>query len=174
MDLFERTPGSRDRYIATLVSLGVVYRQQGKKRLAELTFRRVLRDNGDASPRSILSLEFLAVLLAQQKRCGEAAQLANRARGIVQDTFGDGSLPLASALATVAFVEQHARDFENAEQHYAQALRIMREQNMLNSSAGLDFANQYAIVLRKRHRGRELKSLNAELDAFRSVATAAN
>jgi tetratricopeptide (TPR) repeat protein len=168
--MFGEAPVGRSRYAATLVSLGIVYEQEGKRALAEDALTQSLRGDSPADSRSTIALELLAVLLAREKRCQEAAEFANHADRIIRSTFGQDGPPRASALATVAFVEEHAGDLENAEHHYSQALRILRAYKLLDSSAGFDVMTQYVIVLRKLHRGQEAKSVNAELARFRSAA----
>ena len=132
---------------------------------------RALGEGADtANSFNVGTLQFLAVLLAKQKRFGEAFEFANRAYGVALSAFGDDNPQVASALTAMAFVEDGAGNLEKAEQHYAEALRIMRKHDILASTGGLQIMQCYAIVLRKLHRGREAKSVNAELKAFRSAA----
>jgi tetratricopeptide (TPR) repeat protein len=162
-------------YAANLTSLGVVYAQEGKYGLAEDAFNRALSGDANiASSFTVGAVQFVAVLLAKEKRFGEAAEFANRAYGIALSAFGKDNPQLASALTAVAFVEQRAGNLEKAEHHYAEALRIMRKNDLLDSTGGLEIMQSYAIVLRKLHRGREAKSVNAELNTLRLPAQSAH
>jgi tetratricopeptide (TPR) repeat protein len=114
------------------------------------------------------------VLLSKVKRFDEAGEFANRAYGIARSVFGEDNPRVASALGAMALVEERAGNPDKAEQHYAEALRIMRKNGILDSSGGLELMTREAILLRKLHRGREAKSVNAELKTFRSAAQPAH
>jgi tetratricopeptide (TPR) repeat protein len=166
-----RSPG----YAAILISLGVVYANEGKYGLAEDAYRRALSgDAKTANSFNVGAVQFLAVLLAKEKRFGEAADFANRAYNIALSAFGEDNPQVASALTAMAFVEQRAGNLDEAEHHYAEALRIMRKNNILDSTGGLEIMQSYAIVLRNLHRGREAKSVNAELNTLRLAAQSAH
>jgi tetratricopeptide (TPR) repeat protein len=173
--IFERSSPEGLQYSATLASLGVVYAQEGKHALAEDALTRALGEGADAANSfNMGTLQFLAVLLAKEKRFGEAFEFANRAYGIALSAFGEDNPQVASALTAMAFVEDRAGNLDKAKHHYAEALRIMRKHDIFASTGGLEIMQCYAIVLRKLHRGREAKSVNAELKAFRSAAQPAH
>jgi len=173
--IVERISSGGPEYAAIVTSLGVVYAQEGKYGLAEDAFNRAL--NGDANVASsftVGAVQFVAVLLSKEKRFSEAADFANRAYGIARSAFDEDNPQTASALTTMAFVEQRAGNLDKAERHYAEALRIMRKHDILDSTGGLEIMQNYAIVLRKLHRGREAKSVSAELKTFRSTSKPAH
>jgi len=166
--IFERIASGGAQYAATLTSLGVLYAYEGKNALAEDAFSRALSGNGNAaSSFNVVALQFLAVLLSKEKRFREAGELANRACSIARSAYGEENPAVASALTAMAFVAEHAGNLDNAERHYAEAVRIMRKHDLLDSSGGLELMTRYGIVLRKLHRGREARNLNCELRTFR-------
>jgi tetratricopeptide (TPR) repeat protein len=169
---FEGVPMFSLQYAATLVSLGVVYGRERKRALAEDALQRALKVQGEVASsdsRAIPPLEYLAALLAGERRFDEAAKYANRAFQIAQATFGDSGPPVASAVGRVAFVEERSGDFENAEHHFAHALQIVRQNGLDNSDESLFLMTHYAAVLRKLHKSGEAKHVEAEAKAFRSA-----
>jgi tetratricopeptide (TPR) repeat protein len=173
--IFERSSPDSPQYAAILTSLGVVYANEGKHGLAEDAFNRALSGNINATNSfNAGTLQLLAMLLTKEKRFSEAAELANRAYGIALSAFGEGNPQVASALEAMAFVEEQSGNPDKAEHHYAEALRIMRKHDILASTGGLEIMTRYAIVLRKLHRGREAKSVNAELNTLRLAAQSAH
>jgi hypothetical protein len=143
--------------------------------LAEDAFKRALsRGEHPANSHDVVALQFLAVVMAREKRFGEAGEFAKRAYGIALSVFGENHPQVASALGATAFVEEYAGEFDKAEHDYSESLRIMREHDILDSNAGLEIMTRYAIVLRKLHRRHEAKNVSAELNALRLAAQSAH
>jgi tetratricopeptide (TPR) repeat protein len=173
--IFERSSRDGPQHAATLTSLGVVYVHEGKNALAEDAFNRALsKDTNAADSFGPVVHQFLATLLATERRFGEAGEFAARAYDLARSVFGEDNPQVASALEAMAFVEEQAGNPDKAEHHYAEALRIMRKHDILDSTGGVEIMTRYAIVLRKLHRGREAKSVSAELKTFRSAAQPAH
>ena len=170
---FEVANGGLMHYAATLLSLGTLYAQEGKPALAEDAFNRALKASEGSAGDDALSaqaLEALALLLARENRFEEAAEHAKRSFQIAEAGFGQASPSVASALGAIAFVEQKSGDFHAAEQHFGQALEMLRENGFDDSDASFLLKTQYASILRKLHRRAEAKDLEAPVKAFRSPA----
>jgi hypothetical protein len=104
---------------------------------------------------------------AQQKRFGEAADFANRAYAALRSGFGENSTPAANALGTLAYVEEEAGDLERSERDYSIALRILSDDHLRDSNAGLNIMFSYGRVLRKLHRKGEAKMIEQQLKLLR-------
>jgi len=168
--ILEAMPVLQFQYEATLICVGILYQAEKKYGLAEDSYTRALSKKGGldaADARSALPLQYLAILFAQQKRFREARDLANRARSIMTAAFGAESVPAAGALGTIAVVETLAGEFDSAERCYAESFRIMRDDGVLNSDAALDVISEYARALRKVHRRRDARAVEAQLKALR-------
>jgi tetratricopeptide (TPR) repeat protein len=175
LTVLEADPTMRSQYESTLVSLGFIYEAEKKPGLAEDAFTRALAAKGGldaADARSMPALEALATIHAQQKRFAEAEDLADRAYRVTKEAFGAESAPAAGSLGNIAFVEQLVGHFESAERNYSEALRILRNNGLLNSDLAAGIMSAYAVVLRKLHRRSDAKAIEAELKGFRPGARA--
>jgi len=172
---FEATPALSTQYAETLVALGTVYAQDRKPALAEEAFNRALKTSqGIAADDSVTAqtLQLLAALLVRENRFPEAVEYAKRAFQIAQATLGEVGPSVASALGGIAFVEAKSGDFHDAEKHFGEALRMLREIGLDNSDVSCLLMTQYASVLRKLHKRAEAKDLEAQAKAFRSATPA--
>jgi tetratricopeptide (TPR) repeat protein len=172
LTIFEKAPGMRISYAATLISIGQAYGAENKHALAEDAFVRALKlyDGNVTDPRSAFALENLAMIRAQQKRFGEAVDFANCAYAALRSGYGENSTPAANALGTLAYVEEEAGDLERSERDYSGALRILGDDHLRDSNAGLNLMSSYGRVLRKLHRKREAKKIEQQLKVL-SVAS---
>jgi Tetratricopeptide repeat len=75
----------------------------------------------------------------------------------------------SSLLGAIAFVEAKSGDFHDAEQHFDEALKMLRENGFVHSDLSLLLMTQYASVLRKLQKRGEAKQLEAQAKAFRSA-----
>jgi len=172
---FKVIAGGFTHYAATLICLGTVYAQDRKPALAEDAFNKALKTNEGIAADDIVTaqtLQCLALLLAQENRFPEAAEYAKRAFQIAQATLGEVGPSVASALGGIAFVEAKSGDFHDAEKHFGEALRMLREIGLDNSDVSCLLMTQYASVLRKLHKRAEAKDLEAQAKAFRSATPA--
>ena len=170
--ILETMPALQIQFEETLVCIGNLYDAEKKHALAEEAYMRALSARGGlnaSDARSAMPLQYLAIIRAQQKRFPEATDLANRAHRIMTATFGAESVPAAGALGTIVVVETLAGEFESAEEHYSESLRIMRAQGVLNSDAGPGVMSGYAGALKEMHRGRDLKAVEGQLKSFRNA-----
>jgi len=168
--ILEAMPALELQYEATLVSVGSLYEAEKKLGLAEDAYTRALSRKGglDAEDaRSALPLQYLAILWANQKRFGEARDLANRAYRIMTAAFGARSIPSAGALGTIAVVETLAGESDSAGRRYSESVDIMREDGVLNSDAALDVISEYARALKTMRRRRDARAVEVQLKAFR-------
>jgi tetratricopeptide (TPR) repeat protein len=170
--ILETMPALQIQFEETLVCIGNLYGAEKKHALAEDAYMRALSARGGlnaSDARSAMPLQYLALIRAHQKRFQEATDLAYRAYRIMTTTFGAESIPAAGALGTVVVVETLAGEFESAERHYSESLRIMRAQGVLNSDAGLGVMSGYAGALKQMHRVRDFKAVEGQLKTFRTA-----
>jgi tetratricopeptide (TPR) repeat protein len=170
--ILETMPTLQIQYEETLVCIGNLYDAEKKHRLAEDAYMRALNARGGLTAtdaRSAMPLQYLALIRAQQKHFEEATDLANRAYRIMSAAFGAESVPAAGALGTIVVVETLAGEFDSAERHYSESLRVMRGQGVLNSDAGLRVISGYAGALKEMHRRADARKVEAQLKTFRSA-----
>lgn len=175
LTVLEADPTMRSQYESTLVSLGFIYEAERKPGLAEDAFTRALAAKGGldaADARSTPALQALATIRAQEKRVAEAEDLAHRAYWVTKAAFGAESAPAAGSLGNIGLVEQLVGHFKSAERNYSEALRILRNNGLLNSDVAAGIMSAYAVVLRKLHRRSDAKAIEAELKGFRPGARA--
>ena len=110
-----------------------------------LTMQR--KASGDRHPQTAMILEALASVYAYQKRFGEAYALANEARSVMVETFGEASIPAAGALATVALVEQREKRWDKAAADYETALKVLQAEGVRSDQAIQDVVSRYRVVM---------------------------
>ena len=150
--MFEKDAEQDWRQLASAWScLAECYYQQGKLAKAEEGYRQALvmqrKASGDRHPQTAMILEALAGVYAYQKRFGEAYALANEARSVMVEKFGESSIPAAGALATVALVEQREKKWERAAADYESALKVLRAEGGRGDQAIQDVVSRYGQVM---------------------------
>ncbi len=150
--MFEKDTEQDPRQLAAAWScLAEFYYQQGKLASAEDAYQHALalqrKVAGERHPQTALILEALAAIKAYQKRFPEAYDLANEARSVMVETFGEQSIPAAGALATVALVEQKEKKWDQAATHYETALKVLTAEGTRSDQAVQDVIGRYRTVL---------------------------
>jgi tetratricopeptide (TPR) repeat protein len=145
-------------------SLAELYRAENKLALAEDEWTRALQMDrtalGDVHPQIAWLMEMLADVFSARGEFPLALDYATRAAATMSVSFGDESMPVATALANRAIVEDRAGDAAAAARDYEQAIRIGRghpEHQLLQNV----LIRRYADLLKTMHRGREAKALLA-------------
>jgi hypothetical protein len=103
-------------------------------------------------------MEMLADVYSARGEHGLARDYATRASEMMSGSFGENSMPVATALTNRAMVEQRASDLNAAAKDYERAISIVRvhpEQSPLQAT----IEQRYAGLLKSMHRSREAKAM---------------
>ncbi len=165
----DREAGPLD--VATsLVAMGEYYSAGNKLALAEDAFDRALAMEravlGDNHPQVALVTGLEAEVYSRRGESDLACDYARRSADLMRQWFGDGATATATAMASLALVEQRAHTLGAAAGHYESALRILRRSPELHATMQI-VMRRYAGVLKAMHRDREAKALDTEVKAFR-------
>lgn len=166
LSLMESSSSAPGEQIATgLIIIGKLHRAQNKLSIAVEELLKAMRAQqkllGDRHPQVAYPMEELACAYADQGDEEEARKYSRKAAELIQDAFGDDSLPMAGALAAEGYVEARAEQMDSAAQKYAAALKITRrypDQQRLT----LGLTEHYRLVLKALHRDHEAAGLTPE------------
>ena len=144
--------------------LAELYRSENKLALAEDEWSRALQIDrtvlGEAHPQVALLMAKLADVYSVRGESDLAREYAARVSRTMQGSFGEDSMPAATALTNQAAVEQRAGDFAAATRDYECAIRIARGHPEYRALLSV-MIQRYAELLKVMHRGREAKALVA-------------
>ena len=165
LSLMESAPSAPPEQIATVhIGLGELYWSENKLALAEEEWSRALDQErsvlGEAHPQVGALLEMLADVFSKRGEFDLAIDYATRASIIMHSSFGETSMPLATALTNRAMVEERAMRFDAALHDYETAVTISRRHPEYPGVQALVTAH-YASFLRTVHRGRGAKTSDA-------------
>lgn len=147
-----------------------LYRSEDKLALAKEEWSRALEIDrtvlGASHPQVAILMEMLSDVNSAQGQFGIAREYAARALGALRGSFGENSMPAATALSNQASVEERAGDLEAAARDYESAIAIARA-HPEHRSLELLMTQRYARLLKTMHRSREAKALLARRDPER-------
>jgi tetratricopeptide (TPR) repeat protein len=166
--IMEDNPGLPAEELASTHSgLAELYRSENKLAMAEDEWSRALRIDqvalGNAHPQVAVLMEMLSEVYSARGEPGQARDYAMRASDTMTSSFGENSMPVATALLNQALVEERAGDLGGAAKHYERAIGIARfhpEHRPLQAV----MIRRYAGLLKTMHRSREAKALLANGD----------
>jgi tetratricopeptide (TPR) repeat protein len=150
-------------------ALAQLYRSENKLTLAENELSRALQiDNtvlGHAHPQVAVLMARLSDVYSARGEFTLARDYAMRASESMRGSFGENSMPAATALTYQAAVEQRAGDLDGAAKDYERAIRIARSYPE-HRSLQLAIIQRYAQLLKTMHRTGEAKALYMEARSF--------
>lgn len=170
LKLAESNPDMPPEEVAdTHAALAELYRSENKLTLAQNQWSRALEIDrpllGETHPQVAVLMEMLSDVYSARGEFSTALEYASKASEAMSCSFGENSMPVATALTNQAGVEQRANDFDDAARHYEQAIRIARlhpEHRPLQ----MTMMERYAALLKIMHRVGEAKALLAERNAW--------
>lgn len=150
-------------------ALAELYRSENKLALARNEWTRALEIDrpllGETHPQVAILMEMLSDVYSALGEFNTALDYASKASASMTCSFGEDSMPVATALTNQAGVEQRANDLDAAARHYDRAIHIARlypEHRPLQ----MTMMERYAALLKVMHRTREARALLAERHAW--------
>jgi tetratricopeptide (TPR) repeat protein len=120
----------------------------------------------DGHPQIAAVMGDLADVYRLENRLDEARQYAGRAYSAMRSSLGPDSVGAAESLGVLAKAEAQQNSLEDAAEHYAHAIEILRGKGAEHDVRMASLMNGYAAVLDSLHRGREAKQVRTELNSF--------
>jgi tetratricopeptide (TPR) repeat protein len=152
-------------------ALAQLYRSENKLTLAEDELSRALQiDNtvlGPAHPQIAVLMARLSDVYSARGEFTIARDYAMRASESMRGSFGENSMPVATALTYQATIEQRAGDLDAAAKDYERAIRIARSYPE-HRSLQVAIIQRYAELLKTMHRRGEAKALDMEARSYKS------
>jgi tetratricopeptide (TPR) repeat protein len=150
-------------------SLAELYLSENKLALAEDEWSCALQIDstvlGQGHPQVAVLMAKLSDVYSARGEFGLAREYARRAAETMKGSFGDNSMPVATALTNQAAVEQRAGDFDAAAKDYERAIRIARSHPEHRALQAV-MIKRYAGLLKAMHRSGEAKALYTEARSF--------
>jgi tetratricopeptide (TPR) repeat protein len=168
--LMESDPDAPGEQLATAHSgLAQLYRSENKLALAEEEWSRALEIErkavGEVHPQVAWVMEMLADVYSARGEFSLAIDYSTRASEMMISSFGENSMPLATALTNRALVEERAGRLDDAALDYEHAIAIARA-HPGHPAINAAMMERYAALLKNMHRGREARALAIEARSF--------
>jgi tetratricopeptide (TPR) repeat protein len=150
-------------------ALAQLYRSENKLALAEDEWSCALQIDrtvlGETHPQVAVLMAKLSDVYSARGEFALARDYAMRASESMRGSFGDNSMPAATALTNQAAVEQRAGDLDVAAKDYERAIKIARSYPE-HRSLQVAIIQRYAGLLKAMHRAGEAKALDMEARSF--------
>jgi len=166
--MMENNPDTPPEQVAgALAGMGELHHAENKLALAEGEWSRALQIDraalGEVHPQVACLMEMLSDVYSARGEFALAREYATRASEMMSGSFGENSMPVATALTNRALVEQRAGDRDAAAKDYERAIGIARIHPDHRGIEAL-IVQRYAVLLKAMHRKREAKAMLSQGD----------